>query len=98
MPIRARAEPLRAARPAAPSHVTPQPLAGDELVPQIPDRAIDGDSARVIHNLVLAQPTDIDAQYFETVQGDCLKSFFFKRTFRVNARNEMIRTYPFLFD
>jgi cyclin D2 len=74
MPIRARADPSRAARPAAPSRPrTPPalPLAGNELVAPIPDRAIDGDSARVIDNLVRAQPTDIDAQYFETVQEHC---------------------------
>jgi len=57
MPIRARPE----VRPGLPT--------GSLLVDPCADRAIDGDSTRVITNLIASQPTDIDPSYFDTVQG-----------------------------
>lgn len=60
MPIRARPE----VRPTS-----TEPTSGNILVDPCADRSIDGDSTRVIANLIASQPTDIDPGYFETVQG-----------------------------
>lgn len=60
MPIRARPE-VRGL-PNEPAHI---------LVDPCTDRTIDGDSTRVIENLIACQPSDIDPSYFRTVQEYC---------------------------
>jgi hypothetical protein len=62
---------------AGPSRqISNEPLRPEDqvLVDPCYDRSIDGDSLRVIQNLITAQAIDIDADYFQNVQGKIKKT------------------------